>query len=452
MQRSIAAEEGGDRLCALLERIELNPHAASPARCRLGSMKILVGAFGTRGDVQPMLALAQTLLARGHSVSLAVPPNSVLLARAFGLEASGVGLDYEEISRRAVNGSFREFAAALPLVRGQVDAQLHALEERAAGADLIVGSSVFTVGTLLADKLGKPYVFFAFCPQLFPSGDHPNPLVRRQTLPRWANRMSWVTFHWLWKAVLLSTLNRAREARGLSRVREVWSSLMGRTPVVACDPALASAPSDHRIPVAQVGALFAEEKADLSEEVRAFIEAGEPPVYVGFGSMSDRDPARTTERLLESIRRAGVRALVSRGWAGLSSTSSPGGVLLIGPEPHGKLFSRCAAVVHHGGAGTTHAAARAGVPQVIMPQLLDQHYWAHRVHRAGIGPRSVPRYATDPWLLARALRRCVDDVPMRERALRVAARMRTTGTSEAADLLERIGDRPSTRAELHPAA
>src|SRR5919198_2928743 len=379
--------------------------------CSLRPVKILIGAFGTRGDVQPMLALAQTLLARGHSVSLAIPPNSVPLACAFGLEAIGVGLDYEAISHRAATGSFREFLSVLPLVRGEVHAQLHALEGRAAEADLIVGSSVFTVGTLLSDKFGKPYVYFGFCPQLFPSGDHPNPSVPWQTLPRWVNRMSWVAFHWMWKAVLLTTLNRAREARGLSRVREVWSSLMGRIPVLACDPALAMSPSDSPIPVAQVGALFAEEKAELSLEVRAFLEAGEPPVYIGFGSMSDPNPVRTTERLLESIRRAGVRALVSRGWAGLSSTSCPSNVLFIGPEPHGKLFSRCAAVVHHGGAGTTHAAARAGVPQVVMPQLLDQHYWAHRVHRMGIGPRPVPRHAKHPALLASAVQICLDDVP-----------------------------------------
>lgn len=414
-------------------------------------VKILIGAFGTRGDVQPMLALTQALLARGHSVSLAVPPNAVSLARAFGLEAFGVGLNYEEISRRAVNGSFREFASLMPLMRGEVHSQLQALEERAGEADVIVGSSVFAVGTLLGDKLGKPYVYFAFCPQLFPSGDHPNPSVPWQTWPRWMNRLSWVTYGWLWQTVLLSTINRAREARGLSRVREVWSSLLGSNPVVACDPALAAAPSDHATPVTQVGALFAEEQEDLSEEVRAFIDAGHPPVYVGFGSMSDRDPTRTTERLLQSIRRAGVRALVSRGWAGLSSSSCPSEVLLIGPEPHGKLFPRCAAVVHHGGAGTTHAAARAGVPQVTMPQLLDQHYWAHRVHRAGIGPRRVPRYARDPDLLAQALRRCVEDAGMREQATHVAAQMLTTGRTEAAALIERLGER-SARARLHPAA
>jgi vancomycin aglycone glucosyltransferase len=169
-------------------------------RCRVRAVKILIGAFGTRGDVQPMLALAQTLLARGHSISLGVPPNSVSLARAFGLEAVGVGIDYQEVARRSARGSFREFASAIPLVRGEVHAQLDALEEPAAEADVIAGSSVFTVGTLLADKLQKPYVFFGFCPQLFPSGDHPNPTVPWQTLPRWANRASWTAFHWMWKA------------------------------------------------------------------------------------------------------------------------------------------------------------------------------------------------------------------------------------------------------------
>src|SRR5262245_44404582 len=242
---------------------------------------------------------------------------------------------------------------------------------------------------------------------MFPSGYHPVPSVKTHRMQRWLIRLTWVINEWLWWRFMLREMNGARASLGLPPLRTVWSALISGNPILACDPALAGVPSDWQGAMPQVGALFTTERAPLSPEVSAFLERGPPPVYLGFGSMSDRDPGASTARILEAVRRAGVRALIHRGWAGLSSEQVPQGVLFIGPEPHGKLFPRCAAVVHHGGAGTTHAAARAGVPQLLMPHLLDQFYWAHRVAVTGIGPRAVARYARDPEPLARAIRTCV---------------------------------------------
>jgi len=198
-------------------------------------MRVLIGAFGTRGDVQPMLAVAQALIARGHSASLAVPPNLVGLARGVGLDAFGVGIDYEEISRRGANGSFREMVGVMPLVRADVRVQLAAMEERAAQADLLVGSSVFTVGSVLSEMLGKPYVFFAYCPQLFPSGDHPSPMIPWHPLPRWVNRLTWAGFKPWWQFLLRQSINEMRAERRLAPIDDVWATLVGKTPVLACD-------------------------------------------------------------------------------------------------------------------------------------------------------------------------------------------------------------------------
>lgn len=401
-------------------------------------MRVLIGAFGTRGDVQPMLALAQALVGRGHELLLAVPPNLKGLSRAFGLDAFAVGLDYEELSHRATHGSMREVLGAMPLVRGEVRAQLDALEQSAAWADLLVGSGVATTGAILGEKLRKPYVYFALNPQFFASGDHPSLLVPWQQLPRWLNRLSKSADAWLWQRVLGGTVNSIRAERGLARTGNVWRTLLGTTPVAAFDPVLAPAPADAHVPITQVGALFAHEAEELSSEVSAFLDAGPPPVYLGFGSMSDPDPRGTANCLLESVRRAGVRALISRGWAKLAMEAPPVEVLFIGAEPHGKLFPRCAAVVHHGGAGTTHAAARAGVPQVLMPQLLDQHFWAYRAWRAGISPPKVPRHTRNPELLARALRTCLEDAALRARAREVSDALRTDGADTSAVVLERL--------------
>jgi UDP:flavonoid glycosyltransferase YjiC (YdhE family) len=401
-------------------------------------MRVLIGAFGSRGDVQPMLALAEALVARGHTVALAVPPSSLSLAREVMPEAHGAGADYEGLSRAVTSGRMRDVLSTFPVLRSEVDAHLEALEPLAAGADLIAGSSVSTAGAILGERLHRPYAYFAFSPQLIPSGAHPTPMVRGQRWPRWVNRLSWALNEQLWTLVLKETLARARRARGLRPPPATWSSLLGHHPVVACDPALAGLPADGPVPAVQTGALFLRERRELSPEVSAFLERGPPPVYVGFGSMGDPDPPGTTRRLLESVRRAGVRAMIARGWAGLGVEDAPPDVLFIGPEPHGKLFPRCAAVVHHGGAGTTHTAARAGVPQVLVPHILDQFYWTRRVALAGIGPGALDRWERDPEPLARAIRACTADAALRERARTFAARMMPDGTDRAVELLERL--------------
>lgn len=412
-------------------------------------MRVLLGAFGTRGDVQPMLALSEALLARGHPVELAVPPSSLEHARQVVPDAFAVGLNYEEVSRRASSGSMRDMMATIPLVRGEIDAQLQALEARAAGADVIAGSSVCMVGTTLGEALGKPYAFFSFCPQIIPSGEHPAPAIRQHGRPAWLNRFTWWINELIWRRMIGARMEEVRRARGLPRLATIWGGLLGVHPVAAFDPGLATAPVDWPAPIPQVGALFAREREELSADVSAFLERGPPPVYVGFGSMSDPDPRATVARIIESARRAGVRALISRGWAGFELESPPPEVLFIGPQPHRKLFPRCAAVVHHGGAGTTHAAAHAGVPQVVMPHLLDQFYWAHRVKKLGIG-RSVARYRRSPEPLARAIRECVEDAGLLARARALGERIQGGGAERAVEVLERLeeeyrGRRPRLR-------
>jgi vancomycin aglycone glucosyltransferase len=401
-------------------------------------MRALVGAFGTRGDVQAGVVVARALVARGHEVSLAVSPSSLALAHAQGLAARPVGVDFEAVSKLAGHGTLREMIGMLPLARDEMRVQLHALEADARAADVIVGASVLLVGSVLSEALDKPYVFVCPVPQVFESEEYPSPGIPLQRLPRWLNRLSWRFNHFVFDGFMLGPLNHLREERGLPHARGLTSSWIGRHPILAADPALAPVPAAHVPAITQVGGLFLDDATELSEATRSFLEAGPAPVYIGFGSMPDPNPARTTARLLESVRRAGVRAVISSGWAGLSADTAPSGVHFVSPEPHNRLFPRCAAIVHHGGAGTTHAAARAGVPQVVMPYLLDQHFWAHRAWLAGVGPRAVRRHGGDPEPLARAIRRCLEDQALRERARALTSRIATDGAVRAAELIERI--------------
>jgi UDP:flavonoid glycosyltransferase YjiC (YdhE family) len=127
----------------------------------------------------------------------------------------------------------------------------------------------------------------------------------------------------------------------------------------------------------------------LDPDLAEFLGAGPAPIYVGFGSVSVKNPARLTKMVLESVSATGTRVLLGKGWTGLGNDALPDTAHMIGDAPHGTLFPRLAGVMHHGGSGTTHTAARAGIPQFILPQIADQFYWGHRIHSLGLGPKPI---------------------------------------------------------------
>jgi vancomycin aglycone glucosyltransferase len=183
--------------------------------------------------------------------------------------------------------------------------------------------------------------------------------------------------------------------------------------------------------VPQIGYLADFDTPPLPEKLDAFLASGPPPVYFGFGSMTDARPGETTGTLLEAARRAGFRALISQGWAGLADGPLPSEAMSVGPVSHARLFPRVAAVVHHGGAGTTTAAARAGVPQLVVPHLVDQYYWQERVLALGLGPRAPRRRKLQVESLAAALSACRDNEVLVDRASEIGRRMREALAPEA---------------------
>jgi vancomycin aglycone glucosyltransferase len=307
-------------------------------------MRVLIGAFGTRGDVQPLVALAQALRSRGHAVTLVVPPECQAFARAHGFEAHVAGMSYEEVSRRMASGRLRDVLGVLPSMRAQVGAHFDALEGLVRDADVVVGAAVFIAGTSLAERFKKPYVYVALVPVMLDSPENAGPLLGGFALPRWLNRVSWWATQRLWNVASLGPLNRARRALGLAPTSSVWRAVLGTNPVLACASRLAPAPREHRFPIMQPGPLLLDDASALSAGTQAFLEAGPAPVYLGFGSMSDPAPEQTTRRLLESVRRAEVRAVIARGWAGLGAADVPSTVHFLDAEPHAALFPRCTMV------------------------------------------------------------------------------------------------------------
>ena len=276
-------------------------------------------------------------------------------------------------------------------------------------------------------------MLFRSCPIFLPSPHHrPSPLPGRPLPPDVTdNRELWDFDAQGYNAVFGPALNTQRVANGLPPVDNVRDYLLGGHPWLAADPVLAPWPEPADLGVVQTGAWILPDERPLPAELKAFLDAGPPPLYVGFGSM--RAPEDIARVAIEAIRAQGRRALVARGWAGLAPIDDRDDCFAVGEVNQQALFGRVAAVVHHGGAGTTTTATRAGTPQVVVPQWGDQPYFAGRVADLGIGAAHAAEVPTVESLTA-ALGPALEP-QTRARAKDVAGTIRADGATVAANLL-----------------
>ena len=208
----------------------------------------------------------------------------------------------------------------------------------------------------------------------------------------------------------------------------------------AYSPSLIPHPADWPDSVHVTGSYSLDAEADWqpSPALEAFLAAGEPPVYIGFGSMAGRNPEQLARLILEALAKSGQRGLLLTGWGGLRTESVPDNVFVVDSAPHSWLFPRMAAVVHHGGAGTTAEGLRAGVPTVIVPFVFDQPFWGARVKALGLGPEPIPQKQLTADRLAHAIRIAVTDSGMRQRASAFGAAMRgENGVGNAVKVVKR---------------
>jgi vancomycin aglycone glucosyltransferase len=313
----------------------------------------------------------------------------------------------------------------------------------AEGCDAIVGSGVIpaAVGARsVAEKLGLHFVHVSYCPVYLPSPHHPPPPLPGPPLPPDVtdNRALWELNAQGYNAVFGPTLNRHRIANGLPPVDNVRDYLHGDHPWLAADPVLAPWPQPADLGVVQTGAWILPDERPLPPDLEAFLDTGPAPVYVGFGSM--RAPADIARVAIEAIRAQGRRVLLGSGWADLAPVDDRDDCFAVGEVNQQALFGRVAAVVHHGGAGTTTTATRAGAPQVVVPQWGDQPYFASRMADLGVGAAHDVRAPT-AQSMAVALGTALAP-RTRARAKAVAATIRTDGATVAARLLADAVGRP----------
>jgi len=414
-------------------------------------LKVAIIALGSRGDVQPHVALGVGLRRAGHSVRIVTSSDFGDLVRSHDLEFCDTGVSTEAIANEMHDlleaGNFLKIMTAMGDSARRVAVQVAANGlEACEGSDVIVsGLGGLFVGQALAEKLGVPFVQ-AYLYPFSPTREFPGVLtpVSQTPLTSWLNAPSHrATQQMLWQTTRSADAAVRVEVLGL-KPSTVWGPFAA---LAGMDHLSLYGYSEHVIPMPRdwpshnlvTGYWFLDPSVEWRPpaELVAFLETGPPPVYVGFGSMGSKNPEATADLVLESLQRTGQRGVLSSGWGGLTKSDLPGSVCMVGSIPHAWLFPRMTAIVHHGGAGTTAAALSAGAPSIVTPVMGDQSFWARRVSDLGVGPKSVVRRKLTVERLTKAIETAVSDDAMRARASSLGEQIRAEdGIANAVEALE----------------
>lgn len=379
-------------------------------------MRILLLSIGTRGDVQPFLALGRSLQEAGHEAAICTSERFRTAAAELGLkhhfltdgllelldsQASGQGLEGFGNLLSAAKRTFK----LIPQTRKVQEDMLRQGWEAAQSSQphAIVCHPKMIGGLQFAEKLGVPGILTLLFPVFHPYDDFPNPglpeLPLGTSLQRAYNRSSFRLISWLVSRASRSLLNNWRAANALPPLGS--SFRVHRDPsgkpvptLKAWSPRIVSSP-EHTLTdtIETTGFWFLEQAAKWTPppELAQFLADGPPPIYVGFGSMSGKNPKQKAARILEALRLTGSRAILASGWGALGETHPSRDLFVLKEAPHDWLFPRMEIIIHHGGAGTTARALKAAKPSIVCPFFGDQPFWGHRLEGLGVAPKSIPQ-------------------------------------------------------------
>lgn len=419
----------------------------------------LIATLGSRGDVQPFALLAQSIAQgnsllrgpllssppreNGHDVLLAGPDDAAALVASYDVPFAPLGIDFEELTqgkdaRLALRGNLLAVRRLQRQTLAVSERAFRRVGELAREADALVYHPKILNGRTIAERNGIPAVESVALPVVAPTRAFPIPML---PFPNWplTNRATY----------RLHELGRLPYRQVLRKWKNDYAQRPGTSPstssyklLYAFSPTLVPPPADWPQQVHVTGYwddIFDKAAYAPPPALADFLAAGEPPVYVGFGSMVPRDPTATADLVLRATEAVGCRVLLGSGWAGLGQDRElPPHALAIGNVPHRWLFPRCRAVVHHGGSGTTHAGLRTGRPTLVCPFFGDQPFWGARVGALGCGPEMLPQKRMTESRLVGKLRELLDTGGYAANAGHVARRIGgERGLDVAVELLER---------------
>lgn len=399
-------------------------------------MNIFILTAGSLGDVQPYVALGQGLKKAGHTVTVCTCSSFEPFITEHGLNYGYMNNDFIELVESAAGreamergsstlGLFKTMIALLKKAKSITREMLRDswIAAMAVQPDMIVFHPKGIGGAYIAEKLDIPALMAIPVPLLVPTAKFVALGFPDLKLGGWFNKLSYVAVHKGYRSYD-NVINEFRqEVLGLEKLTKSASPIRmanGRplTVLHAHSRFVWPRPDDWPDTAHVTGYWFLDHPQAWQPpaELLAFLEIGEPPVYVGFGSMAGRNPKRMANLVVEALQKAKVRGIIATGWGGLDASNLPDTIFKIDHVPHDWLFPRVSAVVHHGGAGTTAAGLRAGRPTIICPYLVDQPYWGERVYALGVGCKPIPQKKITDVNLAGAIREVLTNQAIRQNA------------------------------------
>ena len=411
-------------------------------------MKITVNTFGTRGDVQPYIALSKELQEVGHTVRIVTHQIFESFVKEHGLAFFPLQLDprqvlisqaLSELGNNTIRINRWMEENFKPALQDIFRVTLQANQD----AELILNSGLSFAGWHVAEKLGTP----AIATYLWPvTPSRYLPATSGKIPPDWLpfrgiiNYLSAKLSNQLFFNLLLSSVNQCRKdilgLRPMKR-REYWrldSARSSTALIYGYSPVVIPKPPDwsNNQQISGYWFLDTEEGYRPDKILMDFLAEGSSPVYIGFGSMVDHEKEEISQIVIDALRETNQRGILLGGWSALGSDNLPDSILNIDTIPHDWLFPQMAAVVHHGGAGTTAAGMRAGVPSVVVPSFGDQFFWGWRVQKLGVGPKPIPRNKLTVTKLVQAIQQAVNDDAIKSKATQVGQQIRAENGVESA--------------------
>jgi UDP:flavonoid glycosyltransferase YjiC (YdhE family) len=414
-------------------------------------MKIGIQTWGSNGDVRPLLALASGLKQTGHEVSLVV---SSIDNRSYQVDCQGLGIDYRQVPEH-IDFDLEDFAQrslrmnSLQWLKALLDEAFFPNEDEVYAAaqllaeenDILIGHHFLYPLKLAAKQAGKPFISVTFCHAAIP--DPAQPPFRFPNLGNTLNPISWQLMEMVFNWALRKPLSRLWLAAGYAMPANLLSGHLTSQilNLVAVDPLFC--PSQHHWPSHHQVCGFLNFTEDTEHwqfpaTLTRFLADGSPPIYMTFGSLQQAVPEWSMDLFLEAVASAGCRAIVQTSSSRYPAGSQQDNVYFIGRHPHQPVFKRCATVVHHGGAGTTHAATRSGCPSVVIPFMDEQLFWGKQLQRLQLAGKPLPAKQVNAVDLAKALRQLLENDSFRQNAQHASISMQNqAGVSRAVELIDR---------------
>jgi UDP:flavonoid glycosyltransferase YjiC (YdhE family) len=411
-------------------------------------MKVTVITLGSHGDVQPFIALGAGLVKRGHCVKIATFSSFRDYILSYGFEYAPIAGDAKTVIKYLIGEDvkpaeyFKNLSTLLTPIKDQF---LKDIFNACEGSDIILYTVLGSVTYHAAEKLKIPCIRAFFCP-LDPTGDFPTMTAPIIPLGKLYNKFTYFVGDRMWSNATRKHLNSWRQEMGLEKIRPFsfpYRRLMGGKvhTLYPISPSVVPKPEGWGDELHITGFWFLNENFDWQppEDLVQFLNSGKKPIYIGFGSMVGGSFSYALNTVLESLEKTGQRAILAAGWGGLSKVDLPDYVYKAEFIPHNWLFKRVAAVIHHGGAGTTGAGLRAGIPSIIIPFGGDQPFWGEQIYRLGVGPKPIPRKKLTAEKLTYAINEAKNNQKIINKAAALGEKLRNEdGVSEAVDIIERV--------------